>query len=244
MHKLTRGESRWLLQSMQFAPSHRVKTLSPMTLSPFYFSLEQLLTQIRVRRPQSQYYVAPPPDCSQRLSLLTALLMGKYIYSCTVYTVRPLLDVLYIYILHFPHMCRYKWQMVKMFWSTDVYGYRWLPMFREQNGYRCRCLPMFWVHGCLRIHIYRYRCFWFTDAYTGRIMMHKVWMTEIPRFRQEIPRFQSAQEPQSLNMRISSGQTYRPYTRASVSVLHHQAGWSKVGLILHVCYCKHMLVVV
>ena len=34
---------------------------------------------------------------------------------------------------------------------------------------------------------------------------------EIPRFRQEIPRFQSAQKPQSLNMRISSGQTYRPY---------------------------------
>ena len=36
-------------------------------------------------------------------------------------------------------------------------------------------------------------------------------MTEIPRFRQEISRFQSAQKPQSLNRRISSGQTYRPY---------------------------------
>ena len=56
-----------------------------------------------------------------------------------------------------------------------------------------------------------YRCLWFTDAYAERMLMHKVWMTEIPRFRQEIPRFQSAQKPQSLNMRISSGQTYRPY---------------------------------
>jgi hypothetical protein len=81
-----------------------------------------------------------------------------------------------------------------------------------------------WVHRCLRIHMVTdvprtkrlpmpmltdvlgpqmftdidgYRCLWFTDAYAERMLMHKVWMTEIPRFRQEIPRFQSTQKPQS-----------------------------------------------
>ena len=87
-----------------------------------------------------------------------------------------------------------------------------VKMFREQKGYRCRCLPMFWIHRCYRYTCLPmfvvHRCLW---SYAEKMLMHKVWMTEIPRFRQEIPRFQSAQKPQSLNMRISSGQTYRPY---------------------------------
>ena len=56
-----------------------------------------------------------------------------------------------------------------------------------------------------------YRCLWFTGAYAERMLMHKVWMTEIPSFRHEMPRSQGAQKPQSLNMRISSGRAYRPY---------------------------------
>ena len=56
-----------------------------------------------------------------------------------------------------------------------------------------------------------YRCFGSTDAYVGIMLMHKVWMTEIPRFRHEIPRFQAFTRPQALDMRISSGQTYWQY---------------------------------
>ena len=100
-------------------------------------------------------------------------------------------------------------QMVKMFWFHRYYRYRWLPMFREQKGYRCRCLPMFWVHRC-----YRYKCF--TDVCGSPIHMSNIcWCigmddgnSQILTGNSQVP---SAQKPQSLNMRISSGQTCRPY---------------------------------
>ena len=61
--------------------------------------------------------------------------------------------------------------MVKMFWSTDVYGYRWLPMFREQ-----KVLPMPMLTDVLGPQMFTdtdgYRCLWFTDAYAGRMLMH------------------------------------------------------------------------
>ena len=102
-------------------------------------------------------------------------------------------------------------RMVKMFGPTDVtdtYGYRCSEnkKFTDADAYTD-------VLG-LDIDVTDtdvYRRLWFTDAYVEMMLMHKVWMTEIPRFRQEIPRFQELRRSQSLNMRISSGQTYRPY---------------------------------
>ena len=104
-------------------------------------------------------------------------------------------------------MCRCKW--------SRCFGPQ---MFTDTNGYRCsenRKVTDADAYRCFGPQMFTdtdgYRCLWFTDAYAERMPMHKVWMTEIPRFRQEISRFQSAQKPQSLNRRISSGQTYRPY---------------------------------